>query len=66
MELSENNENYTEDEKNEENSRFFSKFEESIIELYYIPVYIQSNLFTDDSFKFNEVVREVNEMLEAL
>jgi hypothetical protein len=66
MELSENNENYTEDEKNEENSRFFSKFEESIIELYYIPVYVQSNLYTDDSFKFNEVVREVNEMLEAL
>jgi hypothetical protein len=44
----------------------FSDLQERILDLYYIPVYVQSNLFTDDSFKFNEVVRELNEMLESL
>lgn len=54
----------------------FSENQEKILELYYIAVYVQSNLFTDDSFKvivkifisfqFNEVVRELNEMLESL
>jgi len=29
----------------------FSELQEKILDLFYIPVYIQSNLFTDDSFK---------------
>jgi len=62
MEISENynNENQVQEET------FFSEQEEAIIELYYIPVIVESNLYTDDSFKFNEVVREIVEMLESL
>lgn len=44
----------------------FNELQERILDLYYIPVYVQSNLYTDDSFKFNEVVRELTEMLESL
>ena len=36
--------------ENEEES-LFTEDQEKIIDLYYIPVYIQSNLYTDDSFK---------------
>lgn len=71
----------------------FNEQQERILDLYYIPVYVQSNLYTDDSFKvrlvstseskivvsdqlfiitiflmiqFNEVVKEVTDMLESL
>ena len=36
--------------ENEEEG-LFTEDQEKILDLYYIPVYIQSNLYTDDSFK---------------
>ena len=37
-----------------------------MLDLYYIPVYMQTNLYTDDSFKFNEVLKELNQVLQTL
>jgi len=36
-----------------------------ILDLYYIPVYLQTSMYTDDSFKFNESVRQLMAILEA-
>ena len=38
-------------ELSEQEEGLFSPEEEQILELYYISIYIQANLFTDDSFK---------------
>ena len=63
-------------ELSESEEGLFSEDQERILDLYYIPVYVQSNLYTDDSFKvsiiaiyliqFNEVVKDVTDMLESL
>ena len=37
----------------------FSEHQTAILDLYYIPVYMQTNLYTDDSFKFNQVIKEM-------
>ena len=42
----------------------FNLHQTSILDLYYIPVYMQTNLFTDDTFKFNQVLKEMTLMIE--
>ena len=37
-----------------------------MLDLYYIPVYMQTNLYTDDTFKFNEVIKEINQILPTI
>ena len=37
-----------------------------MLDLYYIPVYMQTNLYTDDTFKFNEVIKELNQILPTI
>ena len=53
-------------ELSEQEEGLFSEAEEKVIELYYIPVYVQSQLHTDDSFQFNEVVKEVEQLMASL
>ncbi len=53
-------------ELSETEEDLFSEEQERVLDLYYIPVYIQSNLYTDDSFKFNDVVKDVTDMLDTL
>jgi len=53
-------------ELSENEEELFSEFQERLLDLFYIPVFVQSSLCTDDSFKFNEVVRETLDMLETL
>jgi len=36
------------------------------LDLYYVPVYWQCSLFTDDSFRLSEVARELLQMLEEM
>ena len=42
----------------------FTPYQTAILDLYYIPVYMQTNLYTDDSFKFNQVLKEMTETIE--
>eukprot|EP00347_Sterkiella_histriomuscorum_P020372 403338061 len=53
-------------ELSDQDQDLFNEMQEKVLDLMYIGVYVQSNLYTDDNFKFNEVIREVNEMLESL
>ena len=49
-----------------DNNDMFSEQQTAMLDLYYIPVYIQTNLYTDDTFKFNEVIKEINQILPTI
>ena len=52
MELSSASETYDE-------TPLFSEVQTTILDLYYIPVYMQTSLFEDDGFKQNQILREL-------
>ena len=49
-----------------DNNDMFSEQQTAMLDLYYIPVYMQTNLYTDDTFKFNEVIKEINQILPTI
>ena len=49
-----------------DNNDMFSEQQTAMLDLYYIPVYMQTNLYTDDTFKFNEVIKELNQILPTI
>lgn len=53
-------------ELSSEDEQTFTDHETAILDLYYIPVYWQCNLYTDDSFKLSEVCRELLAMLSEM
>jgi hypothetical protein len=54
-------------ELSENEDLLFTEEQEKLLDLFYITVYIERSLFTDDSFKFNEIVRELStDMLDSL
>ena len=42
-----------------ESDDIFTDEQTAILDLYYSAVYLQTSLFTDDTFQFNEVIREL-------
>ena len=59
VELSSASEEYDE-------SCMFSDQQTAILDLYYIPVYMQSSLYKDDFFKLNQVFRDLTSILSVL
>lgn len=53
-------------ELSENEEALFSELQEKLLDLFYIPVFVQASLCTDDSFKFNEAVRDALDMLDSL
>ena len=49
-----------------ESDDIFSDQQTAILDLYYFAVYLQTSLFTDDTFQFNEVIRELSQVLTEL
>lgn len=49
-----------------DNNEMFTEQQTAILDLYYIPVYLQTHLYTDDTFKFNEVIKELNQILPTI
>eukprot|EP00826_Nyctotherus_ovalis_P033810 TRINITY_DN2756_c0_g8_i1.p1 TRINITY_DN2756_c0_g8~~TRINITY_DN2756_c0_g8_i1.p1 ORF type:complete len:426 (+),score=144.32 TRINITY_DN2756_c0_g8_i1:122-1399(+) len=50
----------------ENNSPYFSYDQEVMIELFQIPAILHAQLFTDDSFQFNRVMSDLDEILDDL
>ena len=48
----------------QEVEEMFTPHQTAILDLYYIPVYMQTNLYTDDTFKFNQVLKEMTMTIE--